>query len=178
METNIKLEANIVSERRNTKKQTISLASILVGALLITIAVLFVPEKSAPLYLLMLTVGVIMVICFGIKAVVWNKEFIFNATQSPLEQHSFYIKHHALNTLISELQKENISTLDKVYETVNTGMQLDVIYSKDNKFAVCQLFKYVPYHLEAVSELFHIEGDFRPQFCASIETLAKKQQGR
>ncbi len=176
METNIKLGVDIISERRNAKKQTITLIYTLLGALLVAIAILFVPEKSSPLYLLMLTVGVIMVICFGIKAVAWNKEFVYNATQSPLKQHTFYIKHHDLNTLLSELKKENTSTLERVCEAANTGMQLDVIYSSDNKFAVCQVFKYVPYHLEPVSDLLHIEGDFLPLFCASIDALAKKNK--
>ena len=128
METNIKLGENIISERRDTKKLSLTLVYSLLGALLIAVAILFVSEKSSTLHLIMLTVGVIMMISFGIKAIVWCKELVYLPTKSRIKQQSFYIKNHHLNTLINELKNQNIATLDKMSEKENTGVQLDVIY--------------------------------------------------
>lgn len=173
MNTNIDLGENKISQQYNTKKAIKSILFVVLGLLSIVITVLLSPEKDSPIYLLLLTVGLAIALFGVLKLLFSDKEYIYTPTKSPVKAHSISFDGHKLATILTALDREEYAILEKVRKDINTGAQLDILYSEDNQLFVYQTFKYIPYRLEPASELYQVEESRRTAFSDYINRSNK-----
>ena len=172
MKTNIKLGENVISQQYNSKKAVKSISLIALGILTIALTSLLIPNGSS-INLMLLTIGVIVGLSGIIKLLTSDKEYIYTATKSPIKLTSIFFDANKLGTLLDSLEREEYGILAKVKKEENTGVQLDILQSKDNQLFVYQTFHYVPYQLDPTSELYQVTESQRTAFSNYILRLNK-----
>lgn len=146
-----------VSKKLDTKRLIYSLSGIIFSVIIIYTAIMLESNLSSTIHMLVITTGVIVGVTFIIKLIFGSNHNVYEPTNCELKNYSFYFKGEETLNLISAIENGNISIMRDILGETNSVVKLDIIISTDNKFAACQIFKYVPYNYEPNSKIYKID---------------------
>lgn len=161
-----------LAKKRSSKNIIYTSLGLLASVGFIVAAALFILDKTSTVYLLLMTIGVVGVITFSVKLCLGCRELIYLPTKSRVKDFSIYIETDEMHRLMYALETADTSLMTQIRSPKESGLRLDVVLSSDNKFAACQIFKYVPYNYEAVSTVYRIADNHLSQFCKGMGELS------
>lgn len=163
-----------IASQFSIRKILVNAIGLLVGVGTIMVATA-VGETTSALYLFLMTVGVVLVVLFLVRLISKTNEMVYTPTKSALRKISIFFKTDELQNLIYAVETGKIELLQRLAAERNSGVRMDFMYSKDEKFAACQLFSYVPYNYEPASKVYTIEPQISRDFCKMMQELGAKQ---
>ncbi|HKL96047.1 MAG TPA: hypothetical protein VJ856_02095 [Paludibacteraceae bacterium] len=95
-----------------------------------------------------------------------KKTYTYKPTQSPLRGGFFFCTSGKGQETISTIQAKNWSHLQKLITTNESSVKVEFITSADKTFARCQVFTFIPYDFEPLSDVIALTS-------AEIEELLK-----
>lgn len=175
MEKIIESSMDVVTKQKNIKKLLYAGLGIVFGIALICIATFGIADKKSGMYLLLITFGIMALVAFVAMLFLNKGQLIYTPTKSEIRAYEIFFKSEALHNLLQAIEAGNISSLYRMVGEDGQGIRLNVLLSKDNSFAACQLYKYVPYQYEPASEVYKIMDGRVSEFCQCVREIDKKQ---
>ena len=134
---------------------------ICVLALAIIFLSSYVEDKSSATYMGGITLAVVLMAIGFHRLITRRLQIIYIPTKSTMRKGSFYSDSKQLPNLkaaISNKEQSNISYTN--LDILKSGnVRLDYVVSNDGKFAAVQLYEYVPYNFEAVTDVICYENE-------------------
>lgn len=167
-------EPSIMSANEGTIKRQFSLRQLTFNSAGIILGIAFILSASyglaeiSSLYMLLMTAGWCLVALFGVRLFTRAADIVYLPTHSSVKQVSLYFKGGELENIKKAVEKGDIKSLKELSAERNSGIKMDVMYSRDGKFASVQLFNYVPYNYEVASKVYCIQGEASAQFQSLI----------
>ena len=165
MNTNYMLDAKSLSASNPHVKEVSNLKSIYLSIFvcLVSFSIIFlsswVEDKSSTSYIGGNTLAAVLLIVGFYILLNKRKKLVFSPTNSTLLKGEFYLEGKQLE-LIKEAVTSNLISDYSQFKLVRSGnVRLDYVVSSDGKFVAVQLFEYIPYKFEAVTELVSYEND-------------------
>lgn len=161
--------AEHITERPCIKKVSVSILAIIAGVALITTTQVSIEDSASSTYMAMMTLGVILTLVYIIKLFWSSKEIVYVPTKSPIKNYSVYFKTGDIDSLMSAIQSGNIEKLNHSIDANKAGLRMDVVVSKDQNFAACQLYRYIPHNYQPASIVYNIPNEHLNQFCPFVQ---------
>ena len=111
------------------------------------------------LSMVLLTAGVILMLVAIYRAFWLSYETVYRSTGSVIRQGSLHMDSTELQHLQQMIKKNDFTTSSRLVFKEGGNGRLDYLVSKDGKFVAVQLFQFVPYTYEAVSEKCYYTDD-------------------
>ncbi|MEG1838059.1 MAG: hypothetical protein RR220_02085 [Bacteroidaceae bacterium] len=110
-------------------------------------------DPSSTLSMTLMVIGTIFML-FGIFRLFWkSKEMVYLPTGSSAKESTFFFDTQVMNTLAESINSGKFA-MDKPLKMLDSGnVRLDIVMSQDMKFAAAQLFQFVPYTYNPVTEV-------------------------
>ena len=168
--------ANLLSaEHPHIAKHT-SLQSILLSIAIALVGIVFIyfsldhHQKSSTLSMTLLTVGAILILVSLYRFFWKSAEMVYTPTGSVVSMGSYYSETDVLPLLQQLIENKNFDQAARVSFKPSGNGRLDYMVSKDGQFAAVQLFRFVPYTYEPVSEIFYYTDADAKAFQNYLET--------
>lgn len=174
MNTILEAASDELSKKRSAGSIKVLVSLAIFSLILIIVTITAIPDKKSVLYLGMITIGIIGLIIFLIKLLNSKEDLIYVKTGSDIKKFSLYFKPDELPNLMYAIETVNVSIFKRLFADNNSGIRLDVVLSKDDKFAACQIFKFIPYTYEPASVVYKIPSDKLTDFCSCMKNLYSK----
>lgn len=138
-----------------------SLTILVIGAILFLIA-WRLDDTTSSINMLFLTLGTICLL-WSIYRFFWqSKYWIYLPTGSSTKEGSCFFDNEYLHDMIKIFDKENSKHENIIKKQIDlknrADIRMDYMLSKDHKFAAVQIFKYIPYTYEPVSDIYYLTG--------------------
>ena len=122
--------------------------------------------------MMFLTLGTICLL-LSIYRIFWlSKYWVYIPTGSAAKEGSCFFESIYLNQMLKTFESKIIpveNTSNRPVELKNRGdVRMDYMLSNDHKFAAVQIFKYIPYTYEPVSDIFFFTGDEADNFAKCL----------
>ena len=143
----------------------ISVKQILVSSLfalagIVAIVLMLVMDASdSNLSMVLLTVGVILLLYSFYRFFSKSHEIIYTPTGSEVRSGTLYMDATELQHFQQMVKKNDFSTSSRVVFKEGGNGRLDYLISKDNRFVALQLFQFVPYTYESISDKLYYTDD-------------------
>ena len=111
------------------------------------------------LSMVLLTAGVILMLVAIYRALWQSYETVYRPTGSIIRSGSLYMDSTELQHLQQMIKKNDFTSSSRLVFKEGGNGRLDYLVSKDGKFVAMQLFQFVPYTYEAVSERCYYSDD-------------------
>lgn len=160
----------VIEKQFSFQKLLINVTGLLFGIALILVAVYWQTETGTT-YMLLVTIGVCLALVFGVLLFTRVNAIVYLPTRSVMKKAELYFKSGELENLINAVKTGNIETLERLRAERNSGVKMEVIYSKDSSYATCQLFTYVPYNYEPASKVYNLTDEKSQKFCQSLKAM-------
>lgn len=163
------------AEHPHIAKHT-SLQSILLSIAIALVGIVFIyfsldhDQKSSTLSMTLLTVGAILILVSLYRFFWKSAEMVYTLTGSVVSMGSYYSDTDVLPLLQQLIENKNFDQAARVTFKSSGNGRLDYMISKDGKFAAVQLFRFVPYTYEPVSEIFYYTDADAKAFQNYLET--------
>lgn len=147
-----------IVKRTSVSKLIISFIMLAAG-ILVFAYVFSMTDASSTVSMALMVLGTALIL-YGIFCLFWkSKELVYVPTGSTASQRSlFYDLQHL--TVLKNLIEQNKMDAETAVKSEGSGnVRLDVLMSKDGKFAALQLFQYVPYTYTAVTPVKYFSGE-------------------
>lgn len=146
-----------------------SVAMLLVGIGLF-LFILRLDDKSSAVSMLSMVAGTVLVL-FGIFRLFWHSKVdVYRPTNSMLKRISLFFELKNLESLTAMIEQGNPELGAGVQSCGSGNVRMDVILSKDHRFAAVQLFQFVPYTYSPVTSVRYFSG-------ADAEALSRVLSG-
>ena len=116
-------------------------------------------ESNDTLSMVSLTVGIIMALFAIYHFFTKRHETVYGPTGSVVRSGSLYMDSAELQHLQQMIKKNDFTSSSRLVFKEGGNGRLDYLVSKDGKFVAMQLFHFVPYTYEAVSERCYYSDD-------------------
>ena len=116
-------------------------------------------ESNDTLSMVSLTVGIIMALFAIYHFFTKRHETVYGPTGSVVRSGSLYMDSAELQHLQQMIKKNDFTSSSRLVFKEGGNGRLDYLVSKDGKFVAMQLFQFVPYTYEAVSEKCYYTDD-------------------
>ena len=142
----------------------ISVKQILVSSLfalagIVAIVLMLVMDASdSNLSMVLLTVGVILLLYSFYRFFSKSHEIIYTPTGSEVRSGTLYMDATELQHFQQMVKKNDFSSSRVIFKEGGNG-RLDYLISKDNRFVALQLFHFIPYTYESVSDKLYYTDD-------------------
>ena len=154
------LKSSTSNVKEILNKKSISL-SILICALALAIILLssWIEDKSSPSYMGGNTVAVLMLIAGFYRLINKRSQLIYVPTESVIIAGSFYLDSLQLERVKRDLLDHPEADLSDVKFVKSGNTRLDYVVSRDGNFVGAQLFQYIPYNFEPVTDVVCYEDE-------------------
>ena len=116
-------------------------------------------KSNDTLSMVLLTVGVVLLLV-ALYRVFWQSyETVYRPTGSIIRSGSLYMDSTELQHLQQMIKKNDFTSSSRLVFKEGGNGRLDYLVSKDGRFVAMQLFHFVPYTYEAVSEKCYYTDD-------------------
>lgn len=154
----------------------VSLSSVLYSTVLLLVGILaFVAvgysdgDRSSALYLGVMVLGAILILT-GVVRLFWKmKEKVYLPTGSAIHSCSLFFAQDQLDELTELLKRGDFKQPSGLKSVPSGNVRLDLELSGDRRFAVAQLFHYVPYNYTSVTDVLY----FRDEKAAEVADFVK-----
>lgn len=157
------------------KSVAVAAGMALLGAGMVVGATVGMSDTSSGWYLSMVCLGTGLLIGFGAKLLLSAGELVHADSGSPVKPYSLFFKAEELERLKVAIEQGNSDVFVRMAGDPGSGLRMDALLAQNDKFAACQLFRYVPYHYEEASEVYPIQDAKCHAFCACVRTLYAAQ---
>ena len=143
----------------------ISVKQILVSSLIalagiVAIVLMSVLDASdSTLSMVLLTIGVIMLLYSFYRFFTQSHEVIYKPTGSEVRRGTLYMDSAELQHLQQMIKKNDFTSSSRLVFKEGGNGRLDYLVSKDNRFVALQLFQFVPYTYESISDKLYYTDD-------------------
>ena len=165
METFTRVEETLLYSAYPQVAKRMSLTSILLSLLVASVGTVMIvfsmhmEEDSSTLRMSFFTLGPILLLA----ALYWmfskSTVMVYTPTGSMISESSYYMDSCYLSELMDAMEQRRFGALTKVNFKPNGNGRLDYLISKDRQFVAVQLFHFVPYAYEPVSQVYYYVGD-------------------
>lgn len=126
--------------------------------------------SSSTVCMSLLTVGAILVLV-ALYRLFWKSTVIvYTPTGSTIREGSRFSDSDDLDVLQRLMEKKNFGQLPIIAFKPSGNGRLDYMVSKDGQFAAVQLFRFVPYTYEPISEIYYYTDADAKAFQHYLET--------
>lgn len=124
---------------------------LVLAGILAFVSILEVEDRTSAISMTLMVLGAAFFL-FGIFRLLWkSKEVVYLPTGSIAKEYSVFFDLKNLDKLTKIVQTNSFSINTDIKSTAGGNVRLDVILSKDNKFAAVQLFQFIPYTYHPVT---------------------------
>lgn len=146
-----------IAKRTSVSGLIFTAAMLLIGILLFA-SILEVNDKSSTISMALMVLGTILVL-LGVFRLFWKtKEMVYLPTGSVARQQSFFFDLKHMEKLKEMIEQGSSECAPQVKSESSGNVRMDVMLSKDNKFAAIQLFQFVPYTYTPVTSVRYFTG--------------------
>ena len=165
MNTKYMLDAKSLSASIPNVKEVSNLKSIYLSIFVCLVAFgiillsSWVEDKSSTSYIGGNTLAVVLLIIGFYRLLNKRKKLVYSPTNSTLLKGEFYLEGKQLEA-IKEAVTANQEADYSQFKLIRSGnVRLDYVVSCDGKFVAVQLFEYIPYKFESVTDMISYEDD-------------------
>ena len=130
----------------------------LAGVVSIVLSVLM-DNSASTLCMVLLTVGIIFLLFAIYRFFTKSRETVYQPTGSMIRSGSLYMDSAELQRVRQMVEKNDFSGLSSIICKDGGNGRLDYLQSKDGRFVAVQLFQFVPYTYEPISERYYFTDD-------------------
>lgn len=166
MKQTIRAEETLFTAAHPQLFKHISISQIIISSLIalvggIAILLSFVWDKTdSTLCMTFLSVGMIFLLISLYRYVNYSHETVYRATGSPIRMGTLYMDTVELQSLQQMLKNNDFSSSFRLSFKEAGNARLDYLKSKDGRFVAIQLFRFVPYTYESISDkLYYMDDD-------------------
>ena len=140
-------------------KETIDQKSVLLSLLIGIVAggvmgvTSSIEDTSSSLYLGLLTLAILLFAIAVYRLLFKRKQLVYHPTGSPITCGSFYFDKEQIHALQEQLIAESITDIEKIIFKKSGNARLDFMVSSDGNFTAVQIYEYIPYKFEMVSDI-------------------------
>ena len=116
-------------------------------------------KSNDTLSMISLTVGIILLVVAFYRFFWQSYEIVYRPTGSVISSGSLYMDSVELQHIRQMVEKSDFSGLSSITWKEGGNGRLDYLQSKDGRFVAVQLFQFVPYAYEPVSERYYYTDD-------------------
>lgn len=153
-------DIEIVTNREVVKQNKISMGAIgfVLLALLCTAGGMAIEDPNSSLSTFLFTAAVFMVLGGIVKFAMGRNCYLFRPTGSRLQKVSLYFDTRESQALQYCMEEKKFDDLKQLKRQVNTGVKLDAMVARDDKFAAIQISEYIPYTYQAITPVICYYG--------------------
>ena len=146
-----------IARRTNLPSVFYSLAMMAAGVVLF-ITLFELHDSSATLSMASMVIATALVV-YAVYRLFWrSKEMVYLPTGSVTRERSLFFDLKHLDTLTDMIDHDAWSADTALPSDAGGNVRLDVLMSKDGKFAAVQLFRFVPYSYTPVTSVHYYIG--------------------
>lgn len=123
---------------------------------------------SSTVSMLLLTIGSICLLVSLFRLFWRSQKHVYTQTGSPLVEGSCYWDSCDLQNLLKMLEDSDFRLNRGAVTRLSGNVRLDYILSKDHKFAAVQLFQFVPYVYEPVTQIYYYTNEVAADFARHL----------
>lgn len=158
-----------ITKQVNSVSVITSAVIALAGVLLVYFP-LVIDESSSTLSMLLLTIGTILILA-ALYCLFWKStSMVYTPTGGVLREASCFTEADDLPVLQRMLEKKVFEQAPTVTFKQSGNGRMDYLISKDGKFAAVQLFRFIPYTYEPVSDIYYYTDADATAFLHFMET--------
>lgn len=146
---------------------------MIVAGLLIFFSAFQLEDKASTLSMFLMVLGTAALL-LGVFRLFWkSKEMVYAPTGSVTKEASAFFDSKYIDKLTSALESGAFPLENSLESTPSGNLRVDLLLSQDSKFAAVQLFQFVPYTYNPVTEVYYFTGDKASALAAYLR-LGKK----
>jgi hypothetical protein len=132
---------------------------IALGGIVAIVLMMAMDESDTTLSMALLTIGIILLLFALNRFFTKSHETIYKPTGSVVRSGSLYMDSLELQNLQQMIKKNHFPETSRVAFKEGGNGRLDYMISKDGRFVAVQLFQFVPYTYESVSDILYYTDD-------------------
>lgn len=158
------VEETLFSSAHAQLDKRISLKQILVSSLIafsgiVVIVLMTMMNVSNSIGMLLLVIGVVLLLYSFYRFFTKSHEVIYKPTSSEVRTGSMYMDTTELQRLLNIVKENDFSSSFRLVLKGGGNGRLDYLISKDCRFVALQLFHFVPYTYESVTDKLYYTDD-------------------
>lgn len=147
-----------IAKRTHVPGIALSLCMLLAGVVLFVWVCLSELHSSTVTMACMVTGTALFL--WGVFRLFWRSVYrVYTPTGSAVRERTLYFSADDLNRLVDRFENRHGEAAADVRTTAHGGVRMEVLASKDGRFAAVQLFQYVPHLYTPVTPICIYEGD-------------------
>ena len=151
--------AHVQLDKHICVKQLLVSSLIALGGIVAILLMMVMDESDSTLSMALLTIGVILLLFAFYRIFMKSHETIYKPTGSVVSSGSLYMDTIELQNLQQMIKKNHFPAASRVSFKEGGNGRLDYLVSKDGRFVAIQLFQFVPYTYESVSDKLYYTDD-------------------
>ena len=151
--------AHVQLDKHICVKQLLVSSLIALGGIVAILLMMVMDESDSTLSMALLTIGIILLLFALYRIFMKSHETIYKPTGSVVSSGSLYMDTIELQNLQQMIKKNHFPAASRVSFKEGGNGRLDYLVSKDGRFVAIQLFQFVPYTYESVSDKLYYTND-------------------
>ena len=166
MNQTIQAEETLFSAAHPQLYKKISVNQILVsslialGGIVAIVIMVLMKESDSTLSMALLTVGILLLLLSIYRFFKKSHDTVYKPTGSTIRTNTLYMDTAELQELLRRLKKNDFSSSSRFAFKEGGNGRMDYMISNDGRFVGVQLYQFVPYTYEPISDkLYYIDDD-------------------
>ena len=141
---------------------------LLLAGVLAFVSTMEIEEKSSAGSMSLMVLGAALFL-FGIFRLLWkSKEVVYLPTGSLANEYRVFFDLKDLDKLKGIVTSNSYSVSSEIKSQAGGNVRLEIILSKDKKFAAVQLFQFIPYTYQPVTSVHYYTNEEASAFAAFL----------
>ena len=151
--------AHVQLDKHFCVKQLLVSSLIALGGIVAIVLMMVMDNPDSTLSMALLTIGVILLLFALYRFFTKSHETVYKPTGSVVRTGSLYMDIGELQNLQQMIKKNDFPVSSRISFKEGGNGRLDYMASKDGRFVAIQLFQFVPYTYESVSDKLYYTDD-------------------
>lgn len=147
-----------IAKRTNVSGLIFSFTMLLVGVLAF-LSTLELADRSSTLSMALMVFGIGLFLVGAFRLFWKSKAVVYLPTGSITREHSAFFDLKHLDKLADLVNSRSFTSQSSLKSEPSGNIRMDVILSEDRKFAAVQLFQFVPYTYQPVTEVHYFTNE-------------------
>ena len=151
--------AHVQLDKHICVKQLLVSSLIALVGIVAIVLMMVMDESDSTLSMALLTIGIILLLFAFYRFFTKSHETVYKPTGSVVRSGSLYMDSAELQRIRQMMEKNDFSNSTRILFKDGGNGRLDYLMSRDGQFVAVQLFQFVPYTYEPVSEKYYYTDD-------------------
>ena len=151
--------AHVQLDKHFCVKQLLVSSLIALGGIVAIVLMMVMDNPDSTLSMALLTIGIILLLFALYRFFTKSHETVYKPTGSVVRTGSLYMDTVELQNLQQMIKKNAFPVSSRISFKEGGNGRLDYMASKDGRFVAIQLFQFVPYTYESVSDKLYYTDD-------------------